>query len=222
MDPAPERPYSEGVHPFHWRNFWDYGSGTLGDFGCHYLDLVHWALKLHGPRKIAAQGPAVDAENVPLWVTAQYDYPARGSDPAVRVHWYDGGKLPPMLGDWLKTARTADGKPLSWPSGQMFLGEKGMLVSNYGEYRLLPSDKFADFKPPADDFRFDRPPQRMGASDQVRRRDDLQLPLFRRIDRSSNAWRRRLPQRSDAGVERRRPQSHELPIRTIADPQRVP
>jgi len=149
LGPAPERPYSEGVHPFHWRNFWDYGTGTLGDFGCHYLDLVHWALKLHSPSKIAAQGPAVDAENVPLWVTAQYEYPARGSDPAVRVHWYDGGKQPAMLDAWLKTAKTADGKPLSWPSGQLFLGDKGMLLSNYGEYRLLPSDKFADFKPPA-------------------------------------------------------------------------
>lgn len=149
LGPAPDRPYSDGVHPFHWRNFWDYGNGSLGDFGCHYLDLVHWALNLKAPTRVVTTGPERDPDSAPLWATAEYDYPARGKDPAVKVYWYDGGKQPAKLAEWLATAKTADGKPLSWPAGQMFLGDRGMLISNYGEHRLLPQEKFADFKRPA-------------------------------------------------------------------------
>jgi predicted dehydrogenase len=56
LGPEVERPYSEGVHPFNWRRFWDYGTGALGDFGCHYMDLAHWALKLRNPTSVSAQG----------------------------------------------------------------------------------------------------------------------------------------------------------------------
>ena len=41
LGPAPERPYSEGCHPFDWRGFWDYGTGALGDLACHHMDLSH-------------------------------------------------------------------------------------------------------------------------------------------------------------------------------------
>ncbi|MEM7311847.1 MAG: Gfo/Idh/MocA family oxidoreductase, partial [Planctomycetota bacterium] len=39
LGPAPDRPYSPGVHPGNWRRFWDYGSGTFGDMACHIMDL---------------------------------------------------------------------------------------------------------------------------------------------------------------------------------------
>jgi predicted dehydrogenase len=152
LGPAPDRPYSEGVHPFNWRKFWDYGTGALGDFGCHYMDLAHWALDLRAPTSVSADGPPVDAVSTPEWCIAKYEYPARGDLPAVKLTWYDSGKQPEiakstMLGD--KTLGEA------FKSAQLFIGSEGMLVSDYGRHYLLPEDKFAGFK---------RPPQKIPTS----------------------------------------------------------
>ncbi|MFO0913729.1 MAG: Gfo/Idh/MocA family oxidoreductase [Pirellulales bacterium] len=144
LGPTPSRPYSKGVHPFQWRRFWDFGAGGLGDFGCHYLDLVHWALDLQAPTTIEAEGPPVDPVSCPPWVKVHYEYPARGAAPPVRVHWYDGGRKPELL----STVKLADGQPLDWGSGQLFVGRDGMLVSDYGRHLLLPADKFADYRRP--------------------------------------------------------------------------
>ncbi len=143
LGPAFERPYSENVHPFKWRAFWDYGNGQLGDFGCHYMDLVHWALDLHQPVSVEAKGPPVDAISTPEWVEVDYRYPARKGKPAVQLVWH-GGRKPEQLAG----LRGADGQPLDWGSGQLFIGSKGMIVSDYGRHLLLPADEFKDFKRP--------------------------------------------------------------------------
>lgn len=144
LGPAPERPYSEGVHPFHWRKFWDYGTGALGDFGCHYMDLAHWALKLRNPVTVHADGPAYEPVSTPAWNIVEYQYPARGDLPAVKLTWYDSGKRPPLLA----TLKNKSGQPFDWGSGQLFVGEKGMILSDYGRHFLLPEEKFVDFKRP--------------------------------------------------------------------------
>ncbi len=144
LGPAPQRPYSEGVHPGNWRRFWDYGTGGLGDFGCHYLDLVHWALDLRHPTTITAEGPPVDPVATPAWLIVHYEHPARGQLPPVKLTWYDGGRKPKLAND----LRDRDGKPLNWGSAQLLVGERGMILSDYGRHLLLPADKFADFGPP--------------------------------------------------------------------------
>jgi predicted dehydrogenase len=145
LGPAPERPYSEGVHPFAWRKFWDYGTGALGDFGCHYMDLVHWALDLRAPTAVEASGPPYDPVSCPEWCIVHYEYPARGKLPAVKLHWYDSGKQPELA----SKLKIGD-KPLGdvFKSAQLFIGSEGMLVSDYNRRVLLPEDKFAGFKPP--------------------------------------------------------------------------
>ena len=153
LGPSAERPYSDGVHPFHWRKFWDYGTGSLGDFGCHYMDLTHWALKLRAPTRVAASGPPVDPVSTPAWCIVNYEYPQRGQLPPVALTWYDSGKQPKMLkslGDPNAPDGPKDqnGKPMSLNSGQLFVGKDGMIWSNYSQRCLLPGDKFADFKPP--------------------------------------------------------------------------
>jgi predicted dehydrogenase len=144
LGPAPERPYSDGVHPFNWRNYWDYGTGALGDFGCHFMDLVHWALDLRAPTAVSAEGPPVDRVSPPEWLIAHYDYPARGNQPPLKLHWYDSGKQPELA----QTIKLG-GKPLGevYKGAQLFIGSEGMLVSDYNKHRLLPEEKFAGFKP---------------------------------------------------------------------------
>jgi predicted dehydrogenase len=144
LGPAAERPYSKNVHPFQWRRFWDFGTGGLGDFGCHFMDLTHWALKLRAPTTVSAEGSPVDKVSCPAWTIVTYEYPNRGELPPVKVMWYDGGKRPEIL----NTLQTRDGKPLDFGAGQLFVGSKGMIISDYSRHLLLPEEKFLDFKRP--------------------------------------------------------------------------
>ncbi|MBI2477832.1 MAG: gfo/Idh/MocA family oxidoreductase [Planctomycetia bacterium] len=149
LGPAVERPYSEGVHPFHWRRFWDYGTGALGDFGCHYMDLVHWALKLRNPTTVSAQGPEYDSVSTPAWCIVDYEYPARDKLPPVKLTWYDSGKKPEQLEAIIKRQPLdQDGKPMNVGSGQLFVGEKGLILSGYTQRSLIPAEDFSDFKAP--------------------------------------------------------------------------
>jgi len=141
LGPVEYRPYSPEYLPFKWRNWWAFGGGALADFGCHYMDLPHWALELSRPLTVEpVDGPAVHAESTPPWLIVRYEYPARGVKPAVRLTWYHGGKEPPLL-----SAEQA----AKWKSGVLFVGEKGTLLADYGRHVLLPEKDFEGFKPPA-------------------------------------------------------------------------
>lgn len=141
---APERPYSEHVHPANWRRFWDYGTGTFGDMACHYVDLAYWALDLKHPESVSAKGPEVDAVGCPSWCVAEYHFPARGKKPAVDLTWYDGGKRPEELAQ----LTDKEGNPMNWGSGQLFIGDKGMVLSDYGRHYVFQDGKMVDFTPP--------------------------------------------------------------------------
>jgi predicted dehydrogenase len=140
LGPAAARPYCDGLHPANWRRFWDYGTGTLGDMGCHYLDLVHWALDLRHPVRVQALGPARHDVGTPHSLIVRWDHPERDGRPAVRVTWYDGENRPSILA----ALRRADGTPISWGDGHLFVGEHGMLLSDYGRHLLLPEERFAE------------------------------------------------------------------------------
>ena len=64
--------------------------------------------------------------------------------PALKMFWYDSGKKPELL----STLKNKKGEPMNWNSGQLFVGENGMLLSDYGRHVLLPEDKFEDFERP--------------------------------------------------------------------------
>lgn len=145
LGPAEARDYSTSVHPGNWRRFWDFGSGTLGDMGCHVMDLAFWALNLRHPTKVSAEGPEVHPVGTPSWIKAHYSFPARGDMPETALHWYDGDKQPELL-----QKIKADGGPDLTGSGLgvLFVGKVGMLYADYGSRVLIPLDKFAGFKAP--------------------------------------------------------------------------
>ncbi len=138
LGPAPVRPYYPGLyHPAQWRRWWDFGQGTLGDMACHYMDLPFWALKLKYPTHCRAEGPAVDPETCPLGLTVEYQFPARGDLPPVKLIWYDGNRIPKQVaGQRVPSA------------GVMFIGSEGQMFANYGSYRLFPAEKYAKYEPP--------------------------------------------------------------------------
>lgn len=138
LGPAPERPYhKEAYHPMNWRSWWDFGGGTLGDLGCHYMDLPFWALNLRHPTTIAAEGPEVHPEGCPEGLKVDYEFPAQGDRPAVKLTWYHGSKNPRELHGF------------KCPGvGVFFVGTKGNLYSNYSQHKLLPESDFAGVQDP--------------------------------------------------------------------------
>jgi predicted dehydrogenase len=139
LGPAPYRPYHPDYLPFGWRGWWDFGGGTLADMACHHMDLPFWALKLHHPTKVRAEGPPPHPETAAKSLTVHYDFAPRDHLPEVRLTWYDGGRRP---------AAFAEGKLPKWGDGTLFVGDKGMLLADYGRHKLLPEKQFDGFTPP--------------------------------------------------------------------------
>ena len=67
LGPAPVRPYHPAYHPWTWRNWLDFGTGLLGDLGCHKLSTVFKALKLGHPTSVEASSTKLNAEIFPLF-----------------------------------------------------------------------------------------------------------------------------------------------------------
>ena len=113
------------------------------------MDLAHWALKLRHPTRIAAQGPPVDPVGTPSWCIVDYEYPAREDLPPVRLTWYDSGKRPGIIVG-LEKIQLLDqaGKPMKFGSGQLFIGESGMIASNYTQHCVIRQDRFYEFDRP--------------------------------------------------------------------------
>jgi predicted dehydrogenase len=141
LGPAPNRPFNSVYFPGpKWYRWWDFGSGTMSDLGSHWNDLPFWALKLETPLTIEASGPPPHAEIAPASMSCTYEYGQRGEMPPVKVSWYQG-ELRPQI--W-----TSGGIP-QWDSGCLFIGDRGMLLSDYGKHVLLPEKEFADYQRPA-------------------------------------------------------------------------
>ena len=142
---APERPYVKDIyHRFHWRGWWDFGTGALGDMGCHLLDPVVNALELGPPATVRAEGPEPHPESGPLHCVVHYDFPGtQHTTDTVHVVWYEAGKQPP---------RELFQAPDDWPGSQngvLYIGEKGNLFVGFPEMpELFPQEKFADYKWP--------------------------------------------------------------------------
>lgn len=140
LGPAPHRPFHEVYFPGpKWYRWWDFGSGTMSDLGSHWIDLPFWALRLRAPQTIEASGPPPHRELAPASMSATYQYAARGDLPAVRLTWHQGENKPEI---WRK-----NGIP-QWNDGCLFIGDRGMLLSNYSRHVLLPEKQFAGAKLP--------------------------------------------------------------------------
>jgi len=139
IGPAPMRPYVKSVYnPFVWRGWWDFGTGALGDIGCHAMDPVFRALKLGHPISVQACCTLVNDETFPVASRVTYEFPARGDLAPVTLHWYDGGMKPP------RPAELEDGR--QWgTNGALYIGDKGKMLGG----RLIPESRQKEYgKPP--------------------------------------------------------------------------
>lgn len=141
LGPAPKRAFNNVYFPGpKWYRWWDFGNGTMSDLGSHWVDLPFWALGLKAPSVISASGPPPHDELAPASMSATYTYRKTNEQPGLKLHWYQGIYKPQV---WM------NGEIPQWGSGVLFIGSKGMLLSDYGKHVLLPEENFKDFQRPA-------------------------------------------------------------------------
>ncbi len=141
VGPAPQRDYVPDLYaPFKWRDWMDFGGGTMGDFGCHILDPVFSALDLTAPVSVRAENEDPHPETWPKAETVAFVFPGTAftAEKTIAVTWHDGGRLP----DQALAQMPAD-KKLPTGGGSLFIGEGGtMVLPHVGIPSLYPADKF--------------------------------------------------------------------------------
>ena len=145
LGPAKVRPFHEVYFPGpKWYRWWDFGNGTMSDLGSHWNDFAFWALQLDAPKTVEAFHPKPAHEEIaPATLKVVYEYGQRGSLPPVKHTWYQGEDKPQI---W------KDGGIPQWESGVLFIGSKGMLLTDYKKHVLLPEKDFAGFPKPPQKF----------------------------------------------------------------------
>ena len=162
LGPVQHRPYHPVYAPVFWRGWLDFGTGALGDMGCHILDPAFWALKLGNPVSVIADtsyNPGMDfwakvldgskswkseiedniaamkKETYPAASRVTYEFAARGDMPPVKLTWWDGGIFPPPHKDMPKGFNG---------NGAILIGDKGTI--RHGSHgadgaRIIPEEK---------------------------------------------------------------------------------
>jgi predicted dehydrogenase len=148
LGPVPYRPYHPDYHPMTWRAWLDFGTGALGDMGCHILDPAFWVLDLGAPKVIQAASThwieEVSSQTFPRASIVRYEFPVKGSRPPVKLTWYDGRLLPPI------PEELEPGRKLP-TSGALIIGDKGTILhGSHGasEMRIIPEAKMQEYQPP--------------------------------------------------------------------------
>ena len=146
--PALERAYNPMYLPGSWRGWMPYGSGTIGDWVCHVVDPVFWAMDLGSPTTIQAEAKGYDpkkhADTFPNGTIVTFQFPAKGRRGPVKLVWFDGVEKPP------RPKELEAGRPLNRTGGVVY-GDKGTIT--YGSHgaggvRIIPEEKMRAYKHP--------------------------------------------------------------------------
>jgi len=148
LGPAQFRPYHPAYLPGAWRGWVPFGNGTVGDWVCHVVDPVFWALDLGAPATIQAQvkdyDPKTQGDAFPKGEIITYEFPAKGNRGPVTLHWYSGTEKIPRPKDLEEGRNPVD-------TGAIVIGDKGTIM--YGSHgaggvRIIPEAKMKAYKLP--------------------------------------------------------------------------
>ncbi len=135
------RPFKTTVyHPGNWRKRIGFGTGTLGDMGCHIFSTPLRGLGLGLPRQVTSHGPAPVYGSWPVQSKIHYVF---GGTPytageTVDFWWYDGPERPPQA-----VIDAVGGKVPS--AGAVMIGTDGAILLPHIDYPSLhPQAKFID------------------------------------------------------------------------------
>jgi predicted dehydrogenase len=148
LGPAQERPYHSFYLPGRWRGWVPFGNGTIGDWVCHVVDPVFWALDLGAPKTIQAQvkdyDPKTQGDAFPKGDIITFEFPAKGSRGPITLLWHSGTEKIPQAKEL-----EPDRKPVD--TGAYVYGDKGVIM--YGSHgaggvRIIPETAMKAYKRP--------------------------------------------------------------------------
>ena len=157
LGPAPFRPFHPAYLPARWRGWLDFGTGGLGDMGCHIFDHIFWALKLGAPISVEASSSIFvpgtmnwdkpkNTETYPQASIVTFKFPAREDFPPLTLTWYDGGLMPPRPEELPPGTKMGDTY-----GGALYIGDKGkILTGSHGAngLRIIPEEKMQAYQRP--------------------------------------------------------------------------
>ncbi|AGA76843.1 Gfo/Idh/MocA family protein [Echinicola vietnamensis] len=164
LGPSPKIPYTPNLHPFNWRGWWDYGTGALGDVGCHLVDIPYRTLGLHYPKSAECSVGAVytkmwtpdyHPEGCPAssFISLKFDATEKSKSP-IEMTWSDGG-IRPAHPDIIPADHDIGGTDSA--NGVLIIGEKGIISTNINDSsplmpKLYLNDGTTEFGPQTEDF----------------------------------------------------------------------
>jgi len=135
--------YSKEFVPFSWRGYYSFGTGAIGDMGCHIIDPAFKTVGLGYPSEVEcsvaniyeSNGPAYHPESFPAASSIKLKFPGQAGKPDVKLYWMDGGLLPERPDELAAGEKMGDNG-----GGAIIVGTKGkMMCSTYGnDPKLLP------------------------------------------------------------------------------------
>jgi predicted dehydrogenase len=157
---APVRDFNPIYIPANWRGWVDFGTGSLGDMGCHFIDVPFRALKLGYPTSVYCSvgsvwtgffRQALYTDSYPPSSKTHIQFPARGKMGACEMIWYDGGIQPRRPDELLPDEQMGE-----WDGGIIFEGTKGKLMAGlFGRNAtLLPTKRMKEANLPKAKFPF--------------------------------------------------------------------
>ena len=149
LGPAPKRDFHDGLHPFSWRTWRQFGTGTVGDMACHNLDTLFWALKLGEAPQVSIEclnTKGGSEEKYPQDNVVRWKFGARGDMAPVEVHCYDHKELMPEV--MLEAQRKYN---IKFNEHTLFVGEQGMITisGTSGRWQFLPGERIKGLPVPA-------------------------------------------------------------------------
>ena len=156
LGPAAVRPYHPAYTHAVFRGWYDFGTGALGDMGHYSFHQIFEILDLGSCRSVEARRSQfwkianftwhkqINRVSYPEASLISWEFPGRGEQPPVTLHWYDGGLRPPLI-----TELEQDGEAMP-EEGLLFVGEKGKLLADFtaGAPRLIPKARMQGFTLP--------------------------------------------------------------------------
>jgi predicted dehydrogenase len=149
LGPAAAMDFNPAYLPFNWRGWWAFGTGALGDMGCHIMDAAFRVLPINFPTEVECSSTtnwkgffdeADYSDSCPASSIIHIKFPRKDGKGDIKFTWLDGGLLPE------RPQELAPDESLgSWGSGYIFEGTKGKLMGNYDSAPvLLPTTRMKD------------------------------------------------------------------------------
>lgn len=149
LGPAKYRDYHPDYHPLSWRAWIDFGTGSMGDMGCHIIDPSFYALELGAPLEIQATSthwiPEIVSQTYPSASIVRMKFPKREKHPELELTWSDGRILPPIPEEFKDNEKFT-------LSGAMIIGDKGKIIhDSHGAsgLKIIPEEKLLSYKQPS-------------------------------------------------------------------------